>query len=251
LLFESLSTLAYLGGVTQKIQLGTSILVLPYRNAITVAKQAATIDVLTGGRLIVGVGVGWIEQEFQILGKNFHRRGQLLDEGLAVLRTLWTQESPQLNTETYNFSDVIFEPRPVRPEGIPIWVGGNSEAGLRRTAHWGDAWHADDLLPDQLAGSMEKLRGMSQGRPVGVTLRRTVDMRPALAKVTGGGSVDRWPGASEIALTGNLEVILGEIGRLVELGLDHFVCQFEHQSQEEHLDQMRFFAQEVFLRFHT
>lgn len=93
-LYEVLSTIAYLGGLTEKIQLGTSILVLPYRNAIVVAKQAATIDALIGGRLILGVGAGWIEDEFRYLGADFHRRGRLLDEGIKVMKALWTEENP-------------------------------------------------------------------------------------------------------------------------------------------------------------
>jgi probable F420-dependent oxidoreductase len=252
LLFESLSTLAFLGGATQKIQLGTSVLILPYRNAVTVAKQAATIDVLTGGRLIIGVGVGWIEQEFQTMGVDFHRRGQVLDEGLTVLRTLWTQENPELKTGSYHFSDVIFEPRPVRPEGIPIWIGGNSEAALRRVARLGDAWHADDLLPGPLAESIKKLRALDNGRPIGITMRRTIDLRPAMAaQKSRGTAVERWPGVSPVALTGSLEQVASEMSELTQVGLEYFICQFEHQSQQEHLEQMRFLADEIFPRFHN
>ncbi len=248
-LYESLSTLAYLGGATKNISLGTSILVLPYRNAITVAKQTATIDALTNGRLILGVGVGWLQEEFQTLGVDFHRRGKLLDEGLSVLRTLWTHQDPHLETDNYHLANMIFEPRPVHPNGIPIWVGGNSDAALRRAAQYGDAWHADDLLPDQLATSIHKLKSLSNGRAVALTLRRTVDLRPAIEMATRGDTISRWPGAGDIALTGSLTTITTEISKLADLGLKHFVCQFEHENQKEHLDQMRLFAQEIFPRF--
>jgi probable F420-dependent oxidoreductase len=254
IVYESLSTLAYLGGATEKIQLGTSILVLPYRNAITVAKQTATVDALTGGRLILGVAVGWMEQEFEHLGADYRRRGRILDEQLAVLRTLWTDDDPHLDGQFYRFSDVLFQPRPARPGGIPIWVGGNSNFALRRTARLGDAWHADDLRPDQLSESIDKLRAMTEGREVDVTLRRTVDLRPAMAAAASGESDDEpagpWPGASELALTGSLAAVESEIDTLMGLGLAHFVCQFEHETQEEHLQQMRFFAQHIFPRLH-
>ena len=113
-IFEALSALAYVGGATQKLQLGTSVLILPYRNAIIVAKQAATIDALTGGRLILGVGAGWIEGEFQNLGAGFRTRGRHLDEGLAVMQALWSEEHPGVRGEFYQFSNALFEPRPAR-----------------------------------------------------------------------------------------------------------------------------------------
>jgi probable F420-dependent oxidoreductase len=247
-LYESLSTLAYLGGATERIGLGTSILVLPYRNAITVAKQTATIDALTGGRMIIGVGVGYMEPEFEFMGVDFRSRGRRLDEQLRVLRALWTDEDPQIDGEFYNFSDVLFEPRPAQPGGIPIWMGGNSDFALRRAARLGDAWHADDLREEQLSASMEKLQTMSNGRRVGVTLRRTVDLRPALAAARSGGSADV-PRADEAALAGTQQQVVEQVGAVAELGLEHFVCQFEHNTQEEHLQQMAYFAQEVVPHF--
>jgi probable F420-dependent oxidoreductase len=259
-LFETLTTLAYVGGATERIELGTSVLILPYRNAITVAKQAATIDALTGGRLIIGVGAGWIEGEFNNLGADFRRRGRHLDEGLAVMKALWTEDDPKIDGEFYRFSDVLFEPRPVpspaegpaRPGGIPIWVGGHSDAGLRRAVRFGDAWHPDDLPKAQLAGYVAKLRSLSGGRDIGVSLRRTVDLRPAMATATravGGEAAGRWPGGSASALAGSLEEVAAEIGEVAQLGVGHFICQFEHQTQEEHVAQMRFIAREIFPRF--
>lgn len=250
-LFESLTTLAYLGGATEKIQLGTSVLVLPYRNAIIVAKQAATIDVMTEGRVILAVGVGWIEQEYEYLGKDFHRRGRLLDEGMIVMRRLWTEDDPQIDGEFYRFSNAMFEPHPVRPEGIPIWVGGNSEAAQARAARLGDAWHADDLRPDQIAAGAEQIRSMSNGRKVGLTVRRTIDLRPAMAAAAGTREPTPWPGANPAALTGSVETVAAELQALEELGLDHFICQFEHTTQAEHIEQMRFLAREFFPRFHS
>jgi probable F420-dependent oxidoreductase len=252
-LFEALSTLAYVGGATERIEMGTSILVLPYRSAITVAKQAATIDALTGGRLIVGVGAGWIEGEFDNLGMDFHNRGSRLNEGLAVMKALWGEDDPQVDGEFYQFSDVLFEPRPAREGGIPIWVGGHSNVALRRALEYGDAWHPDDLPTDELAEFVTKLHAMSDGREIGVSLRRTVDVRPTMAAAeaaaSGGELAGRWPGGSASALTGNVEGIVAEMDEVAALGVGHFICQFEHQSQEEHLQQMRFFAREIIPQF--
>jgi probable F420-dependent oxidoreductase len=244
-LYETLSTLAYLGGATETIRLGTSILVLPYRNAITVAKQTATIDALTGGRMIIGVGVGHLEAEFQSMGVDFRSRGRRLDEQLRVLRTLWMEDDPRFDGEFYRFSDVLFEPRPAQEGGIPLWVGGNSDRALSRAARLGDAWHADDLRPEQLRASQDKLQEMSNGRQVGVTLRRTVDLRPALDAARSGTPAREATG-EEFAITGTLQQALDEIAAVAEVGVEHFVCQFEHATQEEHLQQMAYFAQEVF-----
>lgn len=247
-LFESLSTLAYIGGVTEQIRLGTSILVVPYRSAIVIAKQAATIDALTDGRLILGVGAGWIEGEFAALDVDFGSRGRRLDESLAVMQALWTDDDPTMKGEFYEFSNVLFAPKPAQPGGVPIWVGGHSTAALRRAVTYGDAWHPDDVGPDELANYSRRLDEMSNGRTIDISLRRTVDARPAMARAesaSGGEAEGRWEGGTASALSGSVDEILAEIEQVAALGVTHFICQFEHRLQREHLDQMRFFAEEV------
>lgn len=252
-LFESITTLAYIGGATETLQLGTSILVVPYRNAITIAKQAATIDALTGGRLIIGVGAGWIEGEFKNLGVDYDTRGSRLSESLAVMKALWTEDDPAIDGEFYSFSDVLFEPKPTRASGVPIWVGGHSTYALERAVKYGDAWHPDDMPSDQLADYVEQLREMSDGRDIGVSLRRTVDLRPTMeAQAASGGQAEgRWEGGTASALGGTVEDIVAELNNLAGLGVGHFICQFEHQTQEEHLMQLRFMAEEIFPRVNT
>lgn len=247
-LFEALSTLAYIGGVTERIRLGTSILVVPYRNAIVVAKQAATIDALTAGRLILGVGAGWIDGEFAALGVDVDSRGRRLDESLAVMQTLWTDDDPAMDGEFYAFSDVLFEPRPAQKGGVPIWVGGHSDAALRRAVTYGAAWHPDDLGPDDLAEYRRRLDEMSDGRTIDIALRRTVDARPAMSMTrsgTGGETEGEWDGGTASVLAGSVDEILGEIEQVAEVGVTHLICQFEHRTQRELLEQMRFFAEEV------
>lgn len=253
-LYEVLTTLAYIAGMTERVRLGTSVLILPQRHAILAAKQLATLDNLSGGRVIVGVGAGWIEGEFNNLGADFQRRGRHLDETLRLMKALWTEDDPQFEGEFYRFRDVLFNPKPAQPGGPPIWVGGNSEVALRRTARLGDAWHADDAPLEMIAAAAGQLQALAQeaGRSVEMTLRRTVDLRPAalaaglLKEPPGAGEVKegRWPGGSAGALTGSLDEVHAFINQVADLGVVHFICQFEHVSQAEHLAQIELFARE-------
>ncbi|MBI1876852.1 MAG: TIGR03619 family F420-dependent LLM class oxidoreductase [Chloroflexi bacterium] len=252
-LYEVLTTMAYVAGMTQHIYLGTSVLVLPQRDAILAAKQIATLDDLSGGRVIIGVGVGWIEGEYKNLGADFQRRGRHLNEAMQVMKTLWQEDDPQFEGEFYNFRDVLFNPKPAQPGGPPIWVGGSSEAAIRRIATLGDGWNADDAPLEQLQVVTAQLRQLTaeNGRSVEISLRRTVDLRPAaaeaglLAEPTTGGGVDqagRWPGGTAGALTGSLSEVKDFMNRVAEIGVSHFIFQFEHNTQEEHLAQLEFFA---------
>jgi probable F420-dependent oxidoreductase len=235
-IFESLATLAYLGGATSRVGLGTSVLVLPMRNAIEVAKQVATIDALTGGRLVLAVAAGYAEREFANLGASFHDRGGHLDEAIGVLRTLWTAPDPRADGPRYRFADVLFEPRPPRPGGVPVWIGGNSHAAIARAARLGDAWHPDGLSSAKVAEGVRLLgTQVPEGRRVAVSLRRTIDVRPGAAP---GGEAT---GSGEVPLRG-LGEVRAELDALADLGVDHVVCQFEHDTLDEHLDQLRLLA---------
>jgi probable F420-dependent oxidoreductase len=229
---EALATLAFVGGATSRIELGTSVLVLPLRHAVTVAKQAASIDALSGGRLLLGVGAGWMEGEFANLGADFHRRGSDLDEALAVLRTLWTAPEPRHAGERWRFAGVAFAPRPARPGGIPIWVGGNSSAAVARAARLGDAWHPEGRGAAELAEPVRLLNKLTPpGREVAVTLRRAVDLRPGAEAASGPNA------AGEIPLRG-LDALHAELDALAALGVEHVVCQLEHRSLQELLPQL-------------
>jgi probable F420-dependent oxidoreductase len=141
--FEALSTLGYLAGVTTRIRLGTSVLVVPQRNPVLTAKQLATLDALSGGRLILGVGVGWFREEFEALGATtFERRGAATDDYLRVFKALWTAETSSYDGSFYHLPPVRAFPKPVQRPHPPIWVGGTGPACWRRAATLGDGWHA-------------------------------------------------------------------------------------------------------------
>jgi len=138
---EPLSVLGYLAGVTQRVRLGTWVLVLPHRNPIVTAKMFATLDVLSRGRIILGAGIGWMEEEITLLGAPFKKRGALSDEYLRVMKELWTNPDPQFEGQFCRFSGIKCEPKPVQ-QPFPVWIGGHSARAMRRVVEFGAGWVA-------------------------------------------------------------------------------------------------------------
>ncbi|PYM93000.1 MAG: LLM class F420-dependent oxidoreductase [Candidatus Rokuibacteriota bacterium] len=156
--YEPLTVLGYVAARTERVRLGTSVLVLPYHNPIRLAKTAATLDVLSGGRLIMGVGVGLIEKETLAMGAPFSERGAFTDEAIAVMRTLWSEEEPKFDGKYSRFSGMKFSPKPLQKPFIPVIIGGVSRAAIRRAARLGDGWHPLGLSPEALEQAMAMLR---------------------------------------------------------------------------------------------
>jgi probable F420-dependent oxidoreductase len=150
---------SYLGAITSQLELVTGIIILPQRQTALVAKQAATIDLLTVGRLRLGVGLGWNAVEYESLGENFHNRGRRMTEQVAVLRALWTQEVVDFSGRWHRIDHAGIKPLPVqRP--IPIWMGGMSEPAIKRTARIADGWLPQFRTPDATArDTLDRLRG--------------------------------------------------------------------------------------------
>ena len=146
-LLEPLTVLGFLTGVTRRVRLGPSVLVLPHRNPILTAKMFASLDVLSRGRIIFGAGIGWMEEEISLLGAPFKRRGALSDEYLRAMRELWTSPDPQFEGEFCRFSGIKCEPKPLQ-NPLPIWIGGHSARAMRRIVEFGDGWIA---VPKSLA----------------------------------------------------------------------------------------------------
>ncbi|HEY6598188.1 MAG TPA: LLM class F420-dependent oxidoreductase [Pseudomonadales bacterium] len=141
-ILEALVTLGFCAAVTSKIGLGTEVLVLPQRQPVLVAKQISTLDTLSGGRVRLGIGVGWQESEYDALGESFGDRGKRMDEGIRLLRTCWADERVDFAGDHYRVDAMGMEPKPPQGARLPIWIGGHSPAALRRVGQYGDGWLA-------------------------------------------------------------------------------------------------------------
>ncbi len=231
-IIEPLITLASLIPVVPHIHLGTATLVLPQRNALLVAKQAAALDVLSEGRFILGIGVGWLEEEFQFLNADFHRRGTIADEAIEVMRTVWREPVASFHGQFYNFAAALCAPKPARG-GLPLWIAGNSPAAMQRAVRVGDAWHPFWLGLDDFKANVAILRGLCADRqppPIALSLavRITDDGRSA------GGE-----------LAGTAEQVKDALEQYRQAGLDYVICHFEASDGNDLLRQMRVMAEEV------
>jgi probable F420-dependent oxidoreductase len=158
LFYDPILTLTWVASVTERVRLGTSVIVLPMRHPLPLAKELATLQNLSGGRLILGVGVGWLEPEFAALGVPFNERGRRMDEGIAMMRAVWSQDPVSFDTKYIpaKIKDMTMLPQPVSP--IPMWHGSRSEAAHRRTVRIGDGWHGSQVTPQQAGEMVKRLR---------------------------------------------------------------------------------------------
>ena len=154
---DPFTTLAYAAACTKTIRLGTGICLVPEHNPLILAKTAATLDRLSGGRFILGAGVGWLAEEFQALGVPFEHRGARTREYIEVMRRLWTEPVSSHNGQYVNFTGVLSHPKPAQSGGIPVWFGGESGPALRRVAEYGDGWLGFKLLPDAAATKIRRI----------------------------------------------------------------------------------------------
>ena len=172
-ILEPVTTLSYLAAVTRRLHLGFSVLVLPYRHPVLNAKMLGTLDVISNGRLIVGAGVGWMEEEFAALNSDFHARGAVTDEHIKMLRAFWTETAPDCKGNHYSVAGLGMAPQPVAQPHPPIWTGGNSPPALRRAANLADGWHGVRQSPDdvaRVAGHIGELRAAAGSETEGFTI---------------------------------------------------------------------------------
>ena len=164
--YEPLAILSYVAATTSRVLLGTSVLVIPYHNPIKLAKTGSTLDVMSGGRLVLGIGVGVIEQEMEAMGVPFAERGAFTDEAIAVMKELWSQEDPSFQGRFSSFSGMKFSPKPLQQPNIPLVIGGTSRAAIRRAARVGNGWHPTAMPPEELSQAMRYLqeRTIAAGR---------------------------------------------------------------------------------------
>lgn len=176
---ETMTMLGYMAACSHTIKLGSTVIILPYRNPLVQAKMFASLDVLSNGRMICGVGVGWLEKEFDTLGVPYAERGPMSDEYLEIFKALWTQPEPEYHGRYFDIEGIQFYPKPLQQPHIPIWVGGHSRPALRRVARYGDCWHTTRQTPDFVAQNLPYLREQAEraGRDpseISVSLKRSL-----------------------------------------------------------------------------
>jgi probable F420-dependent oxidoreductase len=239
---EPLTTLAYLAGATESVRLGVSVLVMPYRDPVYWAKIAATVDHLSKGRFQLGVGVGWLEEEFAALGKSdiFKRRGKVADEHLEILRTLLTEEHASHHGEHYHFDDIAFQPKGYDGRTMPVWVGGEAKPSQRRAGTYGDAWfpYFARVTPEELGRRFATVREFAEqaGRDP-----QTVELNCCLALEVTAEDVDQEP---EL-LRGSPPQLAERLAEFHDVGVQHCGLQFLVGRYPERLEQMRRFSSEV------
>ena len=241
--FEPLAALNFIAGCTQRIRLGTHVLIIPYRNPVLTAKVLSTLDVLSGGRVILGAGVGWMEEEFQAMGLDtFKERGAVTDEYLQLFKELWTKESPSFQGKYYQISDSGFEPKPVQ-KPLPIWIGGHTGPAIRRAAKYGDGWMPIGLRPpaildpEELGGKIVRLRKLTveAGRPedaVSLTFSTGIVFNDSA-------------GSSREMMQGRPEQIAADLRQYQDLGVSNFIIGFQGSTVPELQENMERFSREV------
>jgi probable F420-dependent oxidoreductase len=244
--YEPLTVLGFAAACTSKIRLGTTVLILPYRNPLVTAKVLSTLDVLSGGRVTAGVGVGWTEDEFKALGVAFQERGALSDEYLAAFEALWTQEKPAFRGQYVRFENIAFAPKPAQKPHIPIWIGGNSKRAIRRAVALGDGWHPTRPLVEDVKAGVAYLQEVcgQRGRDPRSLL---IAVRQPLKFYDGAEAmVKRRP------LLGSTQKIIDDIGQYRDAGvqycmLDTFYSapELAHETVESMFETIERFAADV------
>ena len=233
--WEPFTVLSFLAAHTRRIRLGTSVVVLPMHNPFEIAKQVAEVDQLSSGRFIFGVGVGWFEEEFEVLGQNFGNRGARTDDALALMKKLWADDPVTYEGRFYACEGAAFAPKPVQRPHPPIWIAGASRPACRRAAQFGDAFH-----------------------PVRMSLEKVVEMRNELDAQC--ARFGRAPGSvklcvklpvvfqdepGEFLTQGAPQRIADGIKRYIDAGAEHFTVDFVPETRDNALDTLERFAQEV------
>ena len=217
--YHPMAMLSYLSATTSRVMLGTSVLVLPYHHPVELAKYAATLDQMSGGRLILGVGVGAMTEEFDALGISMRQRGATTNESISLMRELWTNPNPEFHSPHWNFSDLYFSPKPAQPR-LPLWIGGSSPQALRRVARQGDGWHPTGLSPEQYAAGRQEIELLAnrQERPLSeITMSARIEV-----EVHGAPSSQR--AAHRARLPGDdLPALRAGLQAYAHVGVQHFV----------------------------
>ncbi|MQF96359.1 MAG: LLM class F420-dependent oxidoreductase [SAR202 cluster bacterium] len=241
---EQITTLAYLAGITEQIKLVTSVMIIPYRNPILTAKMLSTLDMLSKGRVILGAGVGWMEEEFELLNTEpFAERGAVTNEYLRAFIELWTKDDPEFSGKYVNFSNITFLPKPVQKPHPPIWIGGQSKPAIRRAARIGNCWHpvgaipAAPLEPEELAENLVLLRDYAEkaGRDPS---QIQVSVKAPLYDANDSSGPRR-------RFSGSPDEVRQDVQTYADVGVTHLIFDFRSSDPNQNKDRMAAFAEEV------
>ena len=230
--FEPLATLSCIASQTRNIKLGTSVIVLPYRNPLVLAKMMSSLDVLSGGRVILGVGTGWVKEEFDAIGADYRKRGAITDEYLIILKELFSNDNPEYEGEYFKFSNILFEPKPVQKPYPPIWIGGNSKKAIERAVRFGNGWHAVRLTPEEVRESSEYIKRI-------VNDKFTISVRNNI-QITDYGKNDE-----RDLLRGSIDKIVEGISLYTEAGADHLILYILSGSVEGVYQSLEVLAKDI------
>ncbi len=238
---EAMTLLSYVAGATSTIKLLTGVLIVPYRHPVLVAKMIASLDYLTQGRVIFGIGVGWMKEEFDVLGFPYEHRGALTDEMVEIYKTLWTRERPAFKGRFFQFDELRFSPKPVQKPHPPIWIGGNTRVAMRRAARGAQGWFPVHMSSDEMRPMIQELRAMTveAGR------------KPEEIEVCLGSSLefaDR-PVTPDIARRlfgdGHAQKMVAELRALADMGVGAVHFDFRTRDVSVRLELMERFMAEV------
>ena len=244
-LLEPIATMGVLVGATKRVRIGTAVLVMPYRNPVLLGRMLVTLDVLSGGRMILGAGVGWLAEEFAALdARDFSARGKVTDEGLEIVRRLCQGGEVAFQGTHYQLDPVISSPGSVQRPHIPMLIGGTTRPALERVARLGDGWISTDMRPERLAKRLDTLRGLcaAQGRDfAALSLTHKVFINIGEARRDAQG--DRELG------TGSAAEISEDLRRLVDLGFRNVIVRYRGGDAAQQPRQLRVLIDEIMPRF--
>ena len=240
-LLEPLATMGVLVGATQRVKIGTAVLVMPYRHPVLLARMLVTLDVLSGGRMLLGAGVGWLAEEFAALGaRPFAARGRVTDECIEIVKRLCQGGEVTFQGEYYQLDPVVSRPGSVQRPHPPILIGGTSNAALQRVARLGDGWMSTGLRPERLRARLNMLDKLCQAHG-----RRLADLSLSHKLFINVGEARRGADGSRDAGTGSQAEIVDDLRRLVDLGYSRVVVRYRGSDAEEQRQQLRIFIADI------
>ena len=239
-ILEPISTMAYLAALTKKIKIGISSLVLPIRNPIVVAKEIATIDLLSNGRVMLAIGAGWVEREFQFLNAEFHKRGKIVDESIQLIKSLWSGKPSYKGKYIKQFyEEAVFEPNINRE--VELWIAGDSESAMKRALKYGHAWHPYIYQPPEVfQKKVERYRSLAQGNLKPIRARVGFNITTSENYFISSRFGDR-----RMRLTNNMEANKEIIEKLERIGVDYLILDINPNGKiniEKQEEAIRIFA---------